>query len=108
MLSDILRERFQWASYWYLEGSEFRELTDQESATVHRFEKLGETVAAIPPPLLEHAECLVKANDERFQAMFDQMISRVGRGYFPDTAEEFVWTLSKCVETSSKKASRAL
>ncbi|KQW22949.1 hypothetical protein ASC80_06375 [Afipia sp. Root123D2] len=100
MLSDILSERFQWASYWFLEGSEFRELTDEESAAVHRFEKLSETIAAIPLPLLEHAECLAQANDEKFNATFDQMISRVGRGYYPDTAEEFVRTLSGFLESA--------
>jgi hypothetical protein len=100
MLSEILSEGFEAAMLWHLEGKDDRELTDQESATVHRLEKLGETVAAIPPPLLEHAECLARANDERFNATFDQMIARVGRGYCPDTAEEFVRTLSRCLETA--------
>jgi hypothetical protein len=98
MLSDILRERFEWAEYWHLEGKDDRELTDEESATVHRLEKLGETVFAIPPPLLEHAECLAKANEERFGDTLDRMIARVGRGYYPDTAEEFVQALSKFLE----------
>ena len=88
MLSDILRERFEWAEYWHLEGKDDRDLTDEESATVHRLEKLGETVFAIPPPLLEHTECLAKANEERFGDTLDRMIARVGRGYYPDNGED--------------------
>lgn len=98
MLSDILRKRFEWAEYWHLEGKDDRELTDEESATVHRLEKLGETVSAVPSPLLEHTECLAKADETRFETTLEQMIARVGRGYYPDTAEEFVWTLSKFLE----------
>jgi hypothetical protein len=98
MLSDILRARFEWAEHWHLEGKDDRELTDEESATVDRFEKLGETVPAIPPSLLEYTECLAKANEERFGDTLDRMIARVGRGYYPDSAEDFVRTLSRFLE----------
>lgn len=98
MLSDILRERFEWAEYWHLEGKDDRDLTDEEAATIHRLEKLGETVSVIFPPLLEHAECLAKADETRFETTLEQMIARVGRGYYADTAEEFVRTLSRFLE----------
>lgn len=98
MMAEILRRRFEWGEHWHLEGKDDRELTDEESAAVHQFEKLGETVDAVPTPLLEHAECLAKANGERFEDTLDRMIARVGRGYYPDTAEEFVKTLSKFLE----------
>ena len=100
MMAEILRERFEWAEYWHLEGKANRELTDEESATVARFEKLGETVCSVPPSLLEHAECLARMNEARFCDTIDRMMARVGHGYYPDTAEEFVRTLSKFLEVT--------
>lgn len=98
MLADILRERFDWGTYWHLEGADQRELTDEESGAVDRFERLSDTVSAIPLSLLDYAEHLAETHGARFETMLGQMIVRVGRGYYPETAEDFVLALSGFLE----------
>lgn len=107
MLADILRERFDWGAYWHLEGADQRELTDEESGAVDRFEKLSETVSDISPSLLDHAGHLAGTHGARFETMLQQMIARVGRGYYPETAEDFVLALSNALEAASVAAASA-
>jgi hypothetical protein len=51
-----------------------------------------------PSSLLAHADCLARVNEKRFGDTLDRMIARVGRGFYPNTAEDFVRPLSQFLE----------
>jgi hypothetical protein len=70
------------------------ELSDEDSATVDLFNRLAETVDAIPIELLRSSEELRATNPRNYQKILESFIPYVGTQYQPKDAAEFLEKLN--------------
>jgi hypothetical protein len=105
-----LKEKF-WLSqldfleYWEMKGGlepdgiTFRDVsTDEENGTFNLFEMLGETVDAIPHPLIEATQEIRGSRPERFEKTLMHMLRTVDATFFPANATEFLEELNRTVQ----------
>lgn len=108
-VKSVLRERFDYAAYFYLSAWEHDPnmeivnntitgrdpvLEDDESRMIELFEDLRDSVDAIPPINIADIEARRAAlGADRFEAILELAIKAVGRQSFPSRATDFAETL---------------
>jgi hypothetical protein len=100
-----LRERFDFAMFWFLEqyevlpdGQTVTDLSEENAKAVDILEMLGNTVDAIPPSLIKATETLRDAGPDLFEKTLIHGVQVVGFGFFPTSATEFLEVLNRTVQ----------
>jgi hypothetical protein len=105
----VLKERFENAASWFLEGWEWeadgmidettiRQLSDQESSMVEIFEKLHDSVDQVPSSLMHRTEVLnIAVGPEKFEEVLVVAIQDVGHRHVPNDATEFLEILNRAL-----------
>jgi hypothetical protein len=99
-----LRERFDWAMYQCLEaytvlpdGKSF-ERSDEDEYAIGAFERLLDSIDAIPPSLIQEAEEVRAAVPELFDKLLVHGVRVIGPRFSPSTATEFIEILNQTVQ----------
>jgi hypothetical protein len=91
-----IKQRFAWAmdvcpeAYEVLPDGRSFERSDRDERAIGIFERLRNTVDAIPPSLIASAEQLRAVQPELFEKLLTQMIGTVGSTFSPANAAEFI------------------
>jgi hypothetical protein len=95
-LAADLRQRFDWArdvcleAYEVLPDGRSFERSDEDERAIGIFDRLIDTVVAIPQALIASAEQLRRANPEFFERRLEQVIGAVGAALTPADAAQFL------------------
>jgi hypothetical protein len=103
------KERFDFAVIWFLERSDVMhgleaELPDKDAKAVEILENLRNSVAAIPPSLIDETDRLRSADPELFERTLVWGVQVVGFGFYPATPTEFVEVLNRTVQRDAARA----
>jgi hypothetical protein len=91
-----LKQRFDWAmdvcleAYEVLPDGRSFERSDDDERAIGIFERLGNSVVAIPPSLIASAEHLRGVEPELFEKHLAQTLVAIGSGFSPANATEFL------------------
>jgi len=91
-----LKQRFDWAmdvcleAYEVLPDGRSFERSDDDERAIGIFERLSDTVGAIPPSLIASAEQLRGVEPEAFEKLLTQRIGAIGSTFSPANATEFL------------------
>jgi restriction endonuclease Mrr len=113
-VANDLRERFDYAAYFYLSAWErdpnmriegntiIREEDDFEEIMIDTFEALRDSVEAVPAALLSNTlELRSQIGPERFEQIVVERIQAIGAGSLPRDATEFVEALNRILQDAS-------
>ena len=99
-VAEKLKEHFEAAGIWHLEGGEFTELTEADYDMSELFlDSLLESVDAVPSPVMLLATKLATTVPESFREALETLLQRVGPEFRPATADEFVQALNRLILT---------
>ncbi len=106
-----LRERFDWAAYFYMSAWEhdpnmriegntiIREENKVEEMLIDTFEALRDTVDAVPDDLVKSVGALrEQIGAERYEQIVGDHIEAISPQFLPGNATEFVATLSRMLQ----------
>ena len=96
-MRERMAEAFEYSAIWYLEKGEFEELTDEEDRNVKLFYTLEESVAEIPPALIQDLTGLASKYPDVFEQWLTTLVSSVCDQFRPATAAEFVEHLNSFI-----------
>lgn len=112
-VANDLRERFDYAAYFYLSAWErdpntriegnviVREENEVEEMLIDTFETLRDTVDAVPDALIEAIDALrLQFGPERYERIVVENIQAIGAQSMPRNATEFVETLNRSMEST--------
>lgn len=113
-LATDLKERFDFAAYFYVSGWErdpnmriegntiIREEDDFEEIMIDTFEALRDSVSAVPNTLIGEAEMFrSQIGPEQYERIVVEGIQAIGRGWLPRDATEFVEALNRTLQDAA-------
>jgi hypothetical protein len=101
--SDV-RQRFVWAmdvcfeAYEVLPDGKSFVRSDEDQNAIEVFEKLRETVGAVPPSLTIAADEFRAVEPGLFEKLLARGIRRIGLGFSPTSATDFVEALNRTMQ----------
>jgi hypothetical protein len=101
-IAERFDEAFEYSAIWYLEKSEFEELTDEEGRNVDLFYALQKSLKEVSPALMQDAADLASKYPELFEQSLTTLVSSVCDQFRPASAAEFVTQLNTFIRRSTE------
>jgi hypothetical protein len=105
-LASDLRDRFETAQLFYLESYDVQPdglsivRPDEHERAVDVFQRLFDTLDAVPPALIDESERLRASKPEMFERWLDHGIGITGRHFMPENASQFLEALNNLVRAA--------